>query len=63
MEYYWTAESFGSEYPPENWEEVITWANGHIDDYRADNPDAYDDEIREYSDSLWELYCSGEAGI
>lgn len=58
--YYWTLESWGSDYPPENAEEIINAANDLLDEYAktldADAP-GYDDAMQSYSDMLWEDYC------
>ena len=55
--YYWTIESWGDTYPPENADEIISDANEKIDAYIEAHPDADEDEISSYSDSLWELFC------
>ena len=54
---YWSIESWGSDYPPVNADEIITKANEMIDQYSAGHPDYGDEEIREYSESLWETFC------
>lgn len=55
MNYYWTLESWGDAYPPENAGEIIERANDLIDAY-AENHD--EEEVSEYSNGLWEHYCS-----
>lgn len=59
--YYWDSESWGSFYPPENWEEIVNAANSKIDEYIEKNnldpdDDRDDDEIRNYSSYLWEIW-------
>lgn len=53
--YYWTAESWGSDYPPKNWEEIIDTANDLIDRFSLGDADGED--IRNYSGKLWEEFC------
>ena len=55
---YWTLESWGDAYPPENADEIIAAANDMIDAY-AENHD--DEATRIYSDDLWEYFCSHDA--
>ena len=56
--YFWTIESWGAEYPPENAGEIIDKANELIEAYAAENDNPEDDDIvRNYSDKLWERYC------
>lgn len=52
---YWTIESWGADYPPENAEEIISRANALIDAYSADHDDA---ETENYSARLWDSYCT-----
>lgn len=54
---YWSIDSWGSDYPPVNADEIISKANEMIDRYSADFPDCREEEIREYSESLWEMFC------
>lgn len=61
-EFYWNNESWGSEYPPENFEEIIHAANREIDDFieRSElDPENSDDAvvICEFSERLWAFYC------
>lgn len=58
MAIYWSAESWGDAYPPEDWEEIVDKANEAITAYADANPAATDEEIAEYSTELWERYCS-----
>jgi len=55
---YWTLESWGVDYPPENANEIIDAANEMIDKFMADNPDADELELANYSDTLWDYYCT-----
>ena len=51
---FWTIESWGDAYPPENADEIIDVANGMIDAYAA----AHGEEAAEaYSEQLWDRYC------
>ena len=52
--YFWTIESWGSDYPPENANEVINMANELIEAYAAEHDE---DETANYSESLWERFC------
>lgn len=54
--YYWSMESWGYDYPPENADDIISAANEQIDMYAEEHDD---DEIRNFSAMLWERYCSG----
>ena len=56
--YYWTVESWGNAYPPEDVDEIIDWANYWIDQYAATHPDADEEEIAAYSERLWDRYCT-----
>lgn len=57
MKIEWTLESWGSDYPPENANEIITKANKLIATF-AETHD--EDETAAYSEWLWELYCSND---
>ena len=59
MKIEWTLESWGSDYPPENANEIICHGNNLIDAF-AETHD--EDETAAYSEWLWELYCSAEPG-
>lgn len=52
---YWTIESWGSEYPPENAEEIIDRANELIEAYAEDHDE---EDVAEYSERLWNNYCT-----
>ena len=56
--YYWSMDSWGNGYPPVNADDVIAAANDIIDNYIENNPDAYEDELHDYSNDLWEDFCS-----
>lgn len=51
---YWSMESWGSDYPPENADEIIARANKLIEAY-AETHD--EEEVAEYSEMLWGRYC------
>lgn len=51
---YWTLDSWGDAYPPENAQEIIDRANGLIDEYA----EIFGDDLAaEYSEHLWNTYC------
>ena len=52
--YYWSMDSWGDAYPPENADEIIDLANEMIDAYAEDHDE---DETANYSERLWEHYC------
>jgi len=64
--YYWDENSWGADYPPENWADIVDAANTMIDDYiEAENlaPERSRDDmeiVRSYSEGLWEKYCNGD---
>ena len=51
---YWSKDSWGSDYPPDNWEEIVQRANEMILKY-SDRHD--EEETRDYSARLWDGYC------
>lgn len=51
---YWTLEGWGSDYPPENAEEIIDHANELIEAYAEDHDK---EEVYNYSSRLWDAYC------
>lgn len=57
-ENYWTLESWGSEYPPENAEEIIAAANDKILDFVKAGKWKDEYEIEAYSEKLWEEYSN-----
>ena len=58
MEYYWTLDSWGSEYPPENADEIIAAANEKILDFAKNGNWKDEYEIEAFSEKLWETYCN-----
>lgn len=59
--YYWSAESWGAYYPPENESEIVYVANSWIDDYITENdldPITDAEQIKRFSEKLWGEYCS-----
>lgn len=54
MSIYWNMDSWGSDYPPENADEIISKANAMIDEY-AETHD--EEETANFSEALWETYC------
>lgn len=52
--YYWTLESWGGDYPPENADDLIIAANELISAY-AEHHD--ENEVADYSERLWDHYC------
>ena len=57
-EYFWTMEALGSDYPPENADEIIQAANEKITEFVKSYVWRDVEEIWIYSDKLWEEYCS-----
>ena len=55
MKHLWSIESWGSDYPPENADEIISKANDLIEAYAEDHDE---DEVNNFSETLWERYCS-----
>lgn len=53
---FWTYESFGSDFLPEDADEVIDHANELIEAYAAEHDDL--DMVKNYSEKLWDEYCS-----
>lgn len=51
---YWSVESWGSDYPPENADEIIDKANQMIEAFSADH---VEDETAAFSEWLWEQFC------
>ncbi len=52
---YWSADSWGSDYPPDNWEEIVSRANEMIKNKYLQTRD--EEETRDYSSRLWDGYC------
>lgn len=57
--YYWTLESWGSDRPPEDAEIICDLANAAIAYYADNHPEASSEDLTNYSEKLWEEYCSG----
>lgn len=57
-DYFWTAESWGSDYTPENAGEIVERANQKIVEFAQDRKWTYAWEIEEYANRLWESYCT-----
>lgn len=61
--YYWNENSWGADYPPENWSDIVDAANSMIDAFIKTEhlaPELDEDDIKDYSEKLWERYCGGE---
>lgn len=54
---YWSIESWGSDYPPVNADEIISAANRVINRFAVEHPYYTQDELRDYSNYLWENFC------
>lgn len=59
-DFFWTLESWGSEYPPENADEIIEKANEKLTEYARQHywDVCREDDLHDYSDRLWERYCA-----
>lgn len=55
-DYFWSAESWGSEYPPENAAEIIEQANAKIVEFAQARRWTYAWEIEEFSSRLWDRF-------
>lgn len=55
MKFYWTIESWGDAFPPENADSIIDRANELIAAYSETHDD---DETANYSEQLWDRYCT-----
>ena len=53
----WSDNSWGSQYPPKNFDEICSEANMLLEEFMDKNPEATDEEICDYSRELWEQYC------
>ena len=51
---YWSMDSWGPDYPPEDAVEIVATANAMIERYRETHSD---EETRNYSAALWDRYC------
>lgn len=56
--YFWTLESWGADYPPENADEIIEAANEKIAEYVKTREWKNDYEIERFCENLWDRYCS-----
>ena len=54
---FWTVDSFGAGYIPENYEEIISMANDMIAEYAKDHNE---EEMKNFSETLFERYCMTE---
>ena len=52
---YWSLESWGDAYPPENADEIIAAANELIGAYAETHGD---EATNNYSEQLWDRYCA-----
>lgn len=63
---YWGYESWGNTCPPENYEQIISAANGLIDAYIFNNSldmsEPYDaSEALRYANEIWYQYCQTDS--
>lgn len=52
---HWTFESWGSEFPPINCDDVCNAANELIDAYAQEHDER---DTNEYNERLWEEFCA-----
>lgn len=57
-DYFWTAESWGSDYAQENADEIVERANQKIVEFAQDRKWTYAWEVEEYANRLWDTYCN-----
>ena len=57
---YWDEDTFGSGPIPQNLDEICSVANSMLDAYMAENADASDEDVSNYSESLWNSYCMSD---
>lgn len=57
-EYFWNIDSWGSDYPPENADEIIRIANEKITAWAVSHYWERGADVGEYSGDLWKHYCS-----
>lgn len=57
---YWDEDTFGAGPIPQNLDEICSVANSMLDAYMAENADASDEDVSNYSESLWNAYCMSE---
>lgn len=58
---YWNEDTFGAGSIPQNLDEICSVANSMLDAYMAENADASDEDVSNYSESLWNSYCMSDA--
>lgn len=58
--YLWNMDSWGSDFPPENADEIINTANMVLRAYAKDHDD---EECYGLSEKMWDLYCENEKVI
>ena len=57
---YWDEDTFGAGPIPQNLDEICSVANSMLDAYMAENADASDEGVSNYSESLWNSYCMSD---
>lgn len=57
-EYFWDLDGWGSDYPPENADEIIQKANDKIVEWAVNHYWERGADVGEYASQLWEHYCS-----
>lgn len=57
-EYFWDLDGWGSDYPPENADEIIQKANDKIVEWAVAHYWERGADVGEYASQLWEHYCS-----
>ena len=57
---YWNEDTFGAGPIPRNLDEICSVANSMLDAYMAENADASDEDVSNYSESLWNSYCMSD---
>lgn len=57
---YWNEDTFGAGPIPQNLDEICSAANSMLDAYMAENADASDEDVSNYSESLWNAYCMSD---
>ena len=57
---YWDEDTFGAGPIPQNLDEICSVANSMLDVYTAENADASDEDVSNYSESLWNSYCMSD---
>lgn len=58
---YWNEDTFGAGPIPQNLDEICSVANSMLDVYTAENADASDEDVSNYSETLWNSYCMSDA--